>query len=236
VSFIPHPLRVGLKRSPSTLTLVAYASITLLIVLGCRTADLIAQGGATPTRTAIRATVRPTFTTVPPTEPPTDVPPLTALPVVPTRAPAPRIVPTRVPTPAKSATPAPPPPTPDPYAGYYYKPVNKGCVTAPNTRIQGTVIENGQKKNGVLVRVSDREGGGPSIDDFTTGVDPSDYKHQDPSLQGQYRLALYEGQKNAGNWWVFIIDSAGNLLSPGVLVTTQDIGGCNTATVDFVHQ
>ncbi|HEX7592850.1 MAG TPA: hypothetical protein VF429_01635, partial [Anaerolineae bacterium] len=82
-----------MKRSPSTLTLVAYASITLLIVLGCRTADLIAQGGATPTRTAIRATVRPTFTTVPPTEPPTDVPPLTAPPVVPTRAPAPRIVP-----------------------------------------------------------------------------------------------------------------------------------------------
>jgi hypothetical protein len=140
-----------------------------------------------------------------------------------------------VPAPVKTATPAPPPPTPDPYAGYYYKPVNKGCVTAPNTRIQGTVYENGQKKNGVTVRVSDREGGGPSISDFVTGTDPSDYKHINPSLQGQYRLALYEGQQNAGNWWVFIVDEGGNLLSPGVLVTTQDGPGCNTATIDFVH-
>jgi hypothetical protein len=140
-----------------------------------------------------------------------------------------------VPAPVKTATPAPPPPTSDPYAGYYYKPVNKGCVTAPNTRIQGTVYENGQKKNGVTVRVSDRVGGGPSISDFVTGTDPSDYKHINPSLRGQYRLALYEGQQNAGNWWVFIIDEGGNLLSPGVLVTTQDGPGCNTATIDFVH-
>jgi hypothetical protein len=135
----------------------------------------------------------------------------------------------------RTSTPVPPPPTADPYAGYYYKPVNKGCATAGNTRIQGTIFENGNKKNGVIVRVSDITGGGPSINDFITGTDPRDFKHTDPSLQGQYQLALYEGQQNAGNWWVFVIDNAGNILSPGVLVTTQDGGGCNTATIDFVH-
>jgi len=54
-------------------------------------------------------------------------------------------------------------------------------------------------------------------------------------LQGKYTLALYEGQRNAGNWWVFVIDNSGSPLSRGILVTTQDGPGCNTATVDFVH-
>jgi hypothetical protein len=173
---------------------------------------------------------------LPPTEIPSPPPPQpTALLVLPTRAPTARPASPRPPTVGKSATPAPPPPTADPYAAYYYKPRNVKCVTASNTRIEGTVTENGIPKNGVRVRISDREGGAPSIDDFITGNDPSDYKHTCPECAGKYRLALYEGQQNAGNWWVFILDSADNLLSPGVLITTQDNGGCNTATVDFVH-
>lgn len=205
-------------------------------LLACRVSDVfIAQGSTPTTRTPTRP--RPTFTLyaqVVEQETPTSPPPPTIPPPPPPRPPTAR-PPTRVPTPARSPTPAPLPPTPDPYAGYYYKPVNKGCVTAGNTRIQGTVIENGGKKNGVRVRVSLSEGGDPVIDDFITGVDPADYKHIDPSLQGQYRLGLFEGQQNAGNWWVFILDAGGNRISPGVYVNTQDGGGCNTATIDFVH-
>lgn len=204
------------------------------VLLACRVSDVfVAQVNQTPTRTPTRP--RPTFTlfaelipetptnTPPPTQPPTPRPPTATRP------------PTRVPTATKPPPPAPLPPTPDPYAGYYYRPVNKGCVTAGNTRIQGTVIENGSKKNGVRVRVALSEGGDPVIDDFITGVDPADYKHADPSLQGQYRLGLFEGQQNAGNWWVFILDDSGNRISPGVYINTQDGGGCNTATIDFVH-
>ena len=202
------------------------------MIFGCRTTNLVAISGTTPSPLPTRTT-RPTFTLVPPTLPPPPPPP-TAAPTRPAPTATPRRVPTRTPIPLPP-TAAPIPPTPDPYAGFYYKPVNKGCVTTDNTRIQGTVYENGVKKNGVTVRVSDREGGAPSINDFVTGTDPNDHKHIDPSLQGQYRLALYEGQKNAGNWWVFIIDNGGNLLSPGVYVLTQDGGGCTTATIDWNH-
>jgi len=223
-----------LKRLDSA-RLIVLGCVFWLVVLGCRTSDFVAQANPTAARTATR-TVRPTFTLAPPTQPPppdTLPPPPPAAPsIVPTRPPTARPVPTRPPA---SPTPAPPPPTPDPYAGFYYKPTKKICVTAPNTRIEGTVYDRGVSRNGIRVRVSDREGGDPSIDDFITGTDPSDYKHIDPALQGKYRLALYEGLRNAGNWWVFIIDDSGNLLSPGVLITTQDGGGCNTATVDFSH-
>ncbi len=223
-----------MKRFPATLAFVVLGSI--FILLACRTSNLIARAETTPTRAATR-TVRPTFTSIPPTLPPTDTPPPTSPPIIPTPVPTlRRVPPTRIPAPIKTATPPPPPPTADLYGGYYYRPVDKGCVTTPNTRIQGTVYDNGAPENGVIVRVSDRFGGGPSINDFVTGTDPSDYKHIDPTVQGKYRLALYEGQQNAGNWWVFIIDGSGNPLSPGFLITTQDNGGCTTATVDFVHQ
>ena len=223
---------------------IALCIFVWLIVLGCRTGDLIAQSNPPSASTAVltrgAATVRPTFTPAPP---PTDIPPPAVVNkpsptpprIVPTRSPTSRPAPPRPTAIVYTPTPAPPPPTVDPYAGYYYKPRNVKCVTADNTRIEGTVTENGIPKNGVKVRVSDREGGGPSIDDFITGVDPTDFKHTCPTCAGKYRLALYEGQRNAGNWWVFVIDDAGNLLSPGVLVTTQDGGGCNTATVDFIH-
>ncbi len=209
--------------------------VLCLAVLSCRVSDVfVAQGNSASTRTPTRP--RPTFTLfaqlVP--EEPTITPPPTQPPPTP-RPPTSTRAPTRIPTATRPPPPVPLPPTPDPYAGYYYRPVNKGCVTAGNTRIQGTVVENGIKKDGVKVRVSLSEGGDPVIDDFITGLDPSDYKHVDPSLQGQYRLGLFEGQQNAGNWWVFILDGGGNRISPGVYINTQDGGGCNTATIDFVH-
>ncbi len=248
-----------MKRFSRAHVLWAWVALLGLAAFGCRTTDLIiARRNATPppARTITRTPPRPTFTPAPaalpndpayppplvaqnpqpPLQPAPNVPPVPV--VVPTHVPTPRpIVPTRAPTPRPVApiAPPPPPPTTDPYAGYYYKPSKMVCVTAGNTRIEGIVTENGLPKNGVTVRVSDREGGAPSINDFVTGTDPSDYKHTDPALAGKYRMGIYEGQQNAGNWWVFLIDGAGNLLSPGVLVTTQDGGGCNTATVNFSH-
>lgn len=97
------------------------------------------------------------------------------------------------------------------------------------------MLENGLPKNGVRVRLSDSENGGPLIDDFITGTDPSDYNHKCPECVGKYRLGIAEGQRIDGNWWVYVLDSAGNPQSPGVYVKTHDAPGCNTATVDFRH-
>ncbi len=129
-----------------------------------------------------------------------------------------------------------PPPTADLYQGFYYRILKNVCVTAPNTRAQGTVFNNGVPQNGVRVRVSgDGNGGQPAIDDFITGTDPSDYKHVDPALQGKYQLGIFEGQQNAGKWWVWIIDNKEQPLSPGAHFNSQDGGGCNTAIIDFAH-
>lgn len=216
------------------------------ILLGCRTANLIAQAQPTFTRTVTRTVTRtpprPTFTPVPPTVPlppafalsPTlALPPTLAAPV-PTRAPTPRIVPTRTPVP-RPAAPVPPPPTADLYQGYYYRVLKNTCVSDSNTRAEGTVYNNGVPQNGVTVRIANGNGGDPVIDDFITGMDPSDYKHHDPSLQGKYRLGIAEGQRIDGNWWVFIIDSTGQQISVGAYFKTFDAPGCNKAIIDFAH-
>ncbi len=209
-----------------------------LLLLGCRTTDFfaIARVNATPTRTVTR-TVRPTFSPVPPTQSPlpTLMPaplPAVALPSA-TRAPTAR--PVATPKPAPSASPV-PPPTADLYQGYYYRVAKNVCTTAPNTRAEGTVFNNGIPQNGVRVRVSgDGLGGGPAVNDFVTGVDPSDYKHIDPSLQGKYRLGIFEGQQNAGNWWVWVVNENGDRISMGAFFNTHDGPGCNTAYIDFAH-
>ena len=228
--------------------MIALVGFFWLLVLSCRTSDFLAQNippTATKTRTVTRiATVRPTFTPAPPTPVPTDTPPPpvlneplpTARLIVPTRAPTARPV-TRAPTPYRSPIPPPPSATPDLFGGFYYRPVNKGCVDATNTRIQGTVTENGVPKNGVRIRVSDSDGGGDTngFGDFVTGTDPSDPHHDCPQCAGKYRISPSEGSRVDGNWWVFVIDNAGNPLSKGTFIHTQDGPGCNTATIDFVH-
>jgi hypothetical protein len=82
---------------------------------------------------------------------------------------------------------------------------------------------------------SEGPGGSPAINDFITGVDPNDPKRQDDANRGKYRLALYEGQQKAGNWYVFVLNNLGDVLSTIANVQTTDGPGCNTATVDFVH-
>ncbi len=128
-----------------------------------------------------------------------------------------------------------PPPTADPYQGYYYRVLKNVCVTAPNTRAEGTVFNNGVPQNGVKVRIANGNGGDPVIDDFTTGMDPSDFRHQDPALQGKYRLGIAEGQQIDGNWWVFVVNSKGEQISVGAYFKTHDAPGCNTAFIDFGH-
>ncbi len=218
-----------------------------LAVLGCRTGDLVAQyqasaaSTATRTATATRTTVRPTFTPIPPTAtlvvrptiaaaPPNFPPPtLPALSVgaTPTR--------TRMAQASRAAT-QPPAPTADPYQGYYYRVIKNVCVTAPNTRAEGMVYDNGVPENGVIVRVANGDGGDPVIDDYVTGLDPqSDKKHTSPDWTGKYRLGIAEGLQMAGNWWVFIIDNKGQKISVGAYFNTHDTNGCNTAYIDFAH-
>ena len=228
----------GVTRLSRIHKLILAALLAWFVILGCRTTDLIALANPSATSTSAPI-VRPTFTRVPPTVPPpppqpTSIPPPTA---PPTRAPTLRPPPTHVPTP-KPAVPPPPQPTADLFGSYPYRPVFKGCVAAPNTRIEGTVYENGLKKNGVIVRLSESDGGPkfPDLDDFVTGTDPSDNKHACPACEGMYRISPAEGQMVDGNWWVFIIDGSGAPLSKGFFVHTQEGPGCNTGTVDFVHK
>lgn len=222
-------------HSVSRRTLTIFAAVWI-ILLACRVTDgLVAQGG-TPATATPTTRPRPTFTLAARLlETPTDIPP----PPSPTRPPPPTPrPPTRVPPTVKPAATAPPPPTPDPDAGYYYKRIFKGCAVAPNTRIEGTVTENGTLRNGVRVRISFEENGPPDtpLADFVTGVDPSDPNHIPcPSCEGKYRLSPAEGGRIDGNWWVFVVDGSGNPMSKSTFIHTQDGPGCNTATLDFAH-
>lgn len=210
--------------------------LAALVILGCQTGNLIARANPTVTKTAA-PTVRATFTRVPPTQPP---PPIIAPPPTPLPPPTARPTATRTRTPIpKPAAPvvAPPSATPDLFGGYYYRPVFKGCSTStsPNTRIEGTVYENGVKKNGVRVRLSHGEHLDPLIPDFVTGVNPNDHKHIAPEREGMYRLSPAEGGYMDGNWWVFVIAPDGTPLSKGQYIKTHGGPGCNIAIVDFVH-
>ncbi len=61
------------RLSPARI--VSLGSIFWLVVLGCRTGDLIARANPTATRTVTRTLPRPTFTPAPPTALPTIPPP-----------------------------------------------------------------------------------------------------------------------------------------------------------------
>lgn len=101
------------------------------------------------------------------------------------------------------------------------------CEPGENTRAVGTIYQNDLPKNGVRVRVSYAMGGPPVIPDFISGRDPNNPGQPDPQHPGYYQLGLLEGGALAGNWWVFIVDDEGNVLSEGRLFNTQ---GQQTAT------
>jgi hypothetical protein len=108
-------------------------------------------------------------------------------------------------------------------------------VEGGNTRIVGTVYDRGDKVNGLRIRVSAVPGGPPAIDDVISGTYHHDPKRVDSAIQGQYTLALYEGQQKSGNWFVFIINNTGDVLSEMGNVQTTEGPGCNIATIDFAH-
>jgi hypothetical protein len=229
-------------RSAPAPKLLLPGIVIWLAMLGCQITNMVtlARVAPTATRAPTQTAARPTFTPappivassptieqpfVPPTNPPSPVPASTARPA-PTR--------TRTPVPPPVAA-APPAPTADPYEGYYYRVTKNVCATDTNTRIEGTVLNNGSPQNGVRVRLSNGKYDTAVIDDFITGTDPSDAKHIAPEWQGRYRLSPAEGQRMDGNWWVFIIDKTGQPISVAAYVKTHDGPGCNTATVDFAH-
>jgi hypothetical protein len=107
-------------------------------------------------------------------------------------------------------------------------------VEGDNTRIEGTITDGGQPRNGVLVRVSGTENG-PSAVDTTTGINPADKNRVDPTFIGKYRLGLAEGQRINGSWYVFVVGSNGEPASRNVNIQTVDKPGCNTGIVDFAH-
>ncbi len=202
--------------------------LIILLSLACRTTDVI-SGRNDAATTESRATVRPTFT-------PASTAQAKVVTPTPTRprATAPRAAtapPTFTPIPLPTLPPA-PPPTP---AGPWFKVSGKACVEGGNTRVIGTVYDRGQKVNGLKVRVSWAPGGEPAITDAVTGTYYNDPKRVDSAIQGQYTLALYEGQRVQGNWYVFIITNNGDVLSEMGNVQTSEGPGCNIATIDFTH-
>jgi len=205
-------------------------------ILSCQSFDVFARAEPTPTELP----PRPTFTRLAPTALPTAPPPPpptlrpTALPRTPTRVPTARPAPTRTPIPVPP-TPVPPTATPDPDAGYYYRVVKISCVTSDNTRIEGTVTDNKSPRNGVIIRVSGSPFGPKAVNDAETGLNPADNNRADPKFQGKYRLGLAEGMRIDGNWFVFVVNAAGEPMSRNANVQTSGMGSCNTATIDFAH-
>ncbi len=197
----------------------------ILLSLACRTTDLFATNRGEPAIES--AAARPTFT------PAAKI----ATPTATRTATRPRATATRQPPAPPTVIPAPtlppqPPPTPQ---GPYYRITGNSCATGPNTRIIGTVIENGNKVNGVRVRLSGAAPGPPAIDDSITGKDPTDPRRVDAAIAGQYRLAPAEGQQREGNWFVFIVNDNGDVISGIANVQTSKGPGCNIGTVDFAH-
>ncbi|MBI3536330.1 MAG: hypothetical protein HY070_02015 [Chloroflexi bacterium] len=205
---------------------LALAISLIVLSLACRTSDLIANNNDEPPSAASAATLRPTFT-------PAAIKTLTQTATRP-RATATRVITAR-PTFTSLPQPiAPPAPTATP-PGPYFRVSAKSCASGGDTRIIGTVYDSGNKVNGLTMRVAAVPSGPPAINDFITGKDPTDPKRVDSALQGQYRLALYEGQQKKGNWFVFIINNAGDVLSENGNIQTTDGAGCNIGTVDFAH-
>lgn len=166
----------------------------------------------TPTSTSTpEPTFTPTFTNTPePTATPTFTHTPTSTPTwtpLPTNTLTPTVVPTHCPQ--------------------QYCVIMQRCEPGENTRAVGTIYENDIPRNGVRVRVSYAMGGPPVLPDFISGNDPNNPGRADPQRPGYYQHGLLEGGQLAGNWWVFVVDEDGEVLSEGRFFNTQ---GQRTAT------
>lgn len=197
-----------------------------------------------PTR---RPTVTPPPSPLPPTLTFTPVPSDTPVPTftpIPTDTPAPTETPSHTPTFTATATNTPlPTNTPTPtivptHCPQQYCVIAQRCDVGENTRAIGTIYENDKPKNGVRVRVSYALGGEPVIADFISGHDPNNPQLLDPSRPGYYQLGLLEGGALEGNWWVFVVDDEGDLISEGRFLKTHGqvtATSCQVGVTDFYH-
>jgi hypothetical protein len=247
------------RTSPSPINAFLLFLAALGVILGCRAGDLAAsirqsragvtavaanptrpRPSATATLVALvetpteAATETPTETLEPsPTEAPTDTPePAETATPRPTSTPAP---PTRIPPPTQTFTPAPPPsPTrcPDQFCV-----IKSDCIPGQDTRAIGHVYSNGVPLNGARVRVSYANGGAPAAADFISGHDPVNPQNLWLGHDGYYQVGIREGAPFDGNWWVFLVDDAGNnVISEGRWFKTTDVTtgtSCQIGVTDF---
>lgn len=198
---------------------VPLALLILLAVLGCSFGSLVGQA-PTPTVTPTR-TLRPTFTATPTDTPtpvatntptPTETPTNTPIPT-PTNTPTP-LPPTPTPTPRPpTATPTPLPPTATPtpsfkYQGFepYYHP-NCG-----QTFLEGTVYNTDDTPAAKGIRVKM----------WTTNYEHITVTGEDPNkASGYYWQCICADGPREGDWFVAVVDEAGNPISDTVSFHTD---------------
>ena len=95
------------------------------------------------------------------------------------------------------------------------------CKSGENTRAIGTIRVNGVPTSGLRVRVSNAYGGTAVTADFISGRDPINPDKLDPNHPGYYQVGIRDGEPIAGNWWVFIVDNSGSVISEGRVFNTQ---------------
>lgn len=175
--------------------------------------------------------VTPTNTTsvaiaqnIPAPPPPTPVPPTPVPPTPVPAAPEPVVEPT--------APPAAPQPTAAPVSNYQFKRAVVGkCERQPGlTWFEGRVYQNSQPANGFKVVFSYAPDGPPVTNPATSGPHEG-YLNWDP---GYYSHIISANEPVVGNWYVWVVDDAGNRISE--MANWQSTGpgeGCNQAVVDF---
>lgn len=205
---------------------VPLALLILLAVLGCSFGTLVGQA-PTPTVAPTR-TLKPTFTATPTASPtptathtptPTDTPPPTSTPtdtptpLPPTPTPT-RRPPTATPTPrAPTATPTPRAPTATPTPSFKYQ--GLAPIYQPNCRqtfLEGTVYktDNTPVVKGVRVRM------------WTTGYEHTTVTGEDPDkASGYYFQNISVSGPREGDWFVAVVDEAGNPISDTVSFHTD---------------
>ncbi len=158
-----------------------------------------------------------------PTDVPSDVMPADAQPDLVTPVPTNTVV--------KSAT-----PTATPTREFPYMVGSSWCGPNVRTFIEGIVFENGEEKDGIIVRISMSPGGDPAPnDDYITGTDPT--------KPGYYFHNIDVNRPHGGLWYIFLLDpDTKRRISDIATVKTDSIrvedndksaGSCQSAEVNF---
>ncbi len=228
---------------------LAILFVAAVLTLSCRTATVIQSYEVAPTsvpetKVVARPTFAPTFTQVPESafiqsvQAATPVPiqqvfiaPTAALPsptakTLPTQPPVTR-APVRAPTKTRTPTQIPATPTPS----YLYHVNFSWCGPNWQTFVEGTVSQDSQPKNGLLVRISMGPDGLPGPgNDYRTGTDPA--------KPGGYTQIIDANAPHEGTWYLWVVDpQTKNRVSDIAIVKTDpkhvEEKSCQSATVNF---